>query len=148
MLRVFEAFISKKGTVKTQYLPFYLKWVSDCYAFLNEPLSNRLGSEQRKQFLTNMAKRHEDWQVKQADTALRLYDYFLSKAISPTTGEPFPHEEKWRQLEEKMRDALRLRHRSLYQDHPGITRSPESTDHHDLYTRCFKERPRCKKPPR
>jgi integron integrase len=60
-----------------------------------------------------MAKRHEDWQVKQADTALRLYDYFLSKNITPTGGETFSHEETWGLLEEKMRDALRLRHRSL-----------------------------------
>lgn len=81
MLRTYEAFLSKKGTVKTQYLPFYLKWVSDCYAFLNEPLSSRLGSEQRKQFLTHMAKRHDDWQVKQADTALRLYDYLQTTMI-------------------------------------------------------------------
>jgi integron integrase len=113
MLRAFEAFLTKKGTVKTQSVPFYLKWVSDCYAFLNEPVSNRLSSEQKKQFLLNMAKRHEDWQVNQADTALRIYDYFLSRAVSPTTGEPSPYEEKWGVLEEKMRDGLRLRHRSL-----------------------------------
>ena len=91
MLRAFESFLTKKGTIKTQYLPFYLKWVSDCYAFLNEPLPNRLGGEQRKQFLTHMVKRHEEWQVKQADTALRLYDYFLSKAVSSTTVEPSSH---------------------------------------------------------
>jgi integron integrase len=113
MLKAYEAFLTEKGTVKTQYVPFYLKWVSDCYALLNEPLSNRLGSEQKNQFLLHMAKRHEDWQVKQADTALRLYDYFLSRAISPATGEPSSHEEKWRILEEKMRNTLRLRHRSL-----------------------------------
>jgi hypothetical protein len=113
MLRAYEAFLTKKGAARSQYVPYYLKWVSDCYGFLKEPLSNRLGSEQKKQFLTDMAKRHEDWQVKQADTALRLYDYFLSKAISPTTSEPYSYEEKWGLLEEKMRDALRLRHRSL-----------------------------------
>src|SRR4030042_6686945 len=93
MLRNYETFLTKKGTVKTQYVPFYLKWVSDCYGFLNEPLSNRLESEKQKQFLSHMAKQHEDWQVKQADTALRLYDYFLSRTISPTTGEPSPPEE-------------------------------------------------------
>jgi len=60
-----------------------------------------------------MAKRHEDWQVKQADTALRLYDYFLSGVISPMTGKPSSNQEIWRLLEERMRDALRLRHRSL-----------------------------------
>ena len=113
MLRAYETFLTKKGSVKTQYVPFYLKWVSDCYGFLNEPLSNRLESEKKKQFLSHMAKQHEDWQVKQADTALRLYDYFLSRAISPTTGEPSSQEENWRLLEERMRNALRLRHRSL-----------------------------------
>ena len=74
MLRAYEAFLAKKGTVKTQYVPFYQKWVSDCYAFLNEPLSNRLKSEQIKEFLPHMSKRQEEWQVKQADTALRLED--------------------------------------------------------------------------
>jgi integron integrase len=116
MLGAYEAFLIKKGTIRSQYVPFYLKWVSDCYAFLNEPLSNRLGSEQKKQFLSEMAKRHEDWQVKQADTALRLYDYFLSKNVMPTIGEATPPPspaEKWKSLEEKMREALRLRHRSL-----------------------------------
>jgi integron integrase len=113
MLRNYEAFLTKKGTVKNQYVPYYLKWVSDCYGFLNEPLSTRLSMEQKKQFLSDMAKRHEDWQVKQADTSLRLYDFFLSKNITPTMGETSIHKETWGELEEKMRDSLRLRHRSL-----------------------------------
>jgi hypothetical protein len=57
-----------------------------------------LNSDQKKQFLSEMAKRYEDWQVKQADIALRLYDYFLSKNISPT-GEISTHQETWVQLE-------------------------------------------------
>ena len=35
MLRDYEAFLIKEGTIKSQSVPFYLKWVSDCYAFLN-----------------------------------------------------------------------------------------------------------------
>jgi len=46
MLRAYEAFLTKKGAIKTQYVPFFLKWVSDCYGFLNEPLSNRFRSIQ------------------------------------------------------------------------------------------------------
>jgi hypothetical protein len=59
-LRPYEAFLIKKGTIKSHYVPFYLKWVSDYYGFLNEPLSKRLVGEQRKQFLPDMAKQHED----------------------------------------------------------------------------------------
>ncbi len=110
MLKDYEAFLNSKGGLKSQYIPYYLKWVSDCYRFLNEPLSNRLNSDQKKQFLSDMAKRHEDWQVKQADTALRLYDYFLSKNVSHETSS---YQETWEALEKKMREALRLRHSSL-----------------------------------
>lgn len=113
MLKNFETFLNKKGSLKPRYIPYYLKWVSDCYHFLNQPLSTRLNSDQKKQFLSHMEKKYEEWQVNQADTALRLYDYFLSQTSLPKTGDMSPDKESWRSLEEKMREALRLRHRSL-----------------------------------
>ena len=70
MLRPYEAFLLKRGAVKPLYVPFYLKWVSDCYSFLDVPLSSRLSSEQKKEFLSNMERRHEEWQVRQADTGV------------------------------------------------------------------------------
>jgi hypothetical protein len=81
MLSIYEAFLIKKGTIKSQYVPFYLKWVSDCYAFLNEPLSHRLGSEQKKQFLSEMAKRHEDWQVKGIDYPSGVHDLHAHRLV-------------------------------------------------------------------
>jgi len=113
MLKAYEAFLLQKGTVKSQYIPFYLKWVSECYIFLNEHPQTRLSLEQKRRFLSQMAKRHEDWQVKQADTALRLYDYFLSRTRVNMDGKPTDQEGRWRDLEERMRQALRLRRRSL-----------------------------------
>lgn len=58
-----------------------------------------------------MANKYEDWEVNQADTDLRLYDYF-SQSESSIRGNTLPDKEGWQSLEEKMRDALRLRHRS------------------------------------
>ncbi|MEW6586274.1 MAG: hypothetical protein AB1442_11775 [Nitrospirota bacterium] len=78
MLNNFESYLLRKGTIKSNYVPYYLKWVADCYSFLNIPISDRINGDQRMKFLDDLAKRHEDWQVKQADAALRLYDYFLS----------------------------------------------------------------------
>jgi len=113
MLKAYEIFLNKKGNIKSQYIPYYLKWVSDCYHFLNQPLSTRLNSDKKKEFLSDMGRKYEEWQVNQADAALRLYDYFLSKNISPTTGDISSNKETWELFEEKMREALRLRHRSL-----------------------------------
>lgn len=77
MLEAFRQFLLRKASVKPQYVPFYLKWVSDCYGYLNTAPDSRLSSEQKKQFLAHMAKNHEEWQVKQADAALRLFDLWI-----------------------------------------------------------------------
>lgn len=44
---------------------------------------------------------------------MRLYDYFLSINLSPEGEDITSNQEAWQLLEEKMREALRLRHRSL-----------------------------------
>ncbi|MBN1255608.1 MAG: integron integrase [Deltaproteobacteria bacterium] len=113
MITAFKEYLHRRASLKPAYIPYYLKWVSACYEFLDIDLSSRLMSEQKKQFLTHMTKRYEDWQVKQADTALRLFDYFLSVEGRKVRKGVDDNVNEWKYCEEKMREALRLRHRSL-----------------------------------
>ena len=66
MFEEFKAFLLHRGSIKPQYVPFYLKWVSDCYTFLNVIPATRLNGDPRKQFLHYMSKGHEDSLGKQA----------------------------------------------------------------------------------
>jgi len=66
MLSSFKDYLIQKVLVKEQYVPFYLKWVSDCYSFLNEPDSVVLNFEQTSRFQKYSAKIHDEWQVRQA----------------------------------------------------------------------------------
>ncbi len=111
MINAFKEYLLR-GSVKSAYVPFYLKWVSACYQLLDLEPSSRLTFDQKKQFLTHMAKHYEDWQVKQADTALRLYDYFLSREGGKQEKDRDKSEDEWESLKEKMHKALRLRQRS------------------------------------
>ncbi|HLA50330.1 MAG TPA: hypothetical protein VJ000_03990 [Thermodesulfovibrionia bacterium] len=86
MLESFKQFLSSKGKVNDKYLPFYLKWVTKGFLYLDIPLSQTITNEQKSQFLKHLGKSHEDWQVNQADHALRLYSYFFSKEHSNETG--------------------------------------------------------------
>jgi integron integrase len=112
MLATFRQFLSIKERVPERNIPYYLKWVSDCYRFLNLSETNPLENHQRAQFLTHLAKNHEDWQVEQADRALRLYGYFLSKTKTEKNGSEADLSGDWKRLEDKTREALKLRHRS------------------------------------
>ncbi len=79
MLESFKHFLSSKGKVNDKYIPYYLKWVTEGFRFLDIPLTQSITNDQKSQFLKYLSKTHEDWQVKQADAALRLYDYYLSE---------------------------------------------------------------------
>ncbi|MDT8317170.1 MAG: phage integrase N-terminal SAM-like domain-containing protein [bacterium] len=111
MLNEFKEYLLQKGKVKANQIPYYLKWTGDCYTFLDLSDSTLLTSDRKKEFLLHLAKTHEDWQVNQADTALRLYGYFLSQKLK-TSNQINTVSEDWKAIENKLREALRLRHRS------------------------------------
>jgi len=60
MIHAFKEYLRLRSSVKPIYIPFYLKWVSACYEFLDMDPSSRLATEQKKRFLTHMAKRYRD----------------------------------------------------------------------------------------
>jgi hypothetical protein len=110
MLNNFKNYLLTERAIKSNYVPYYVKWVGDYYSFLNIPNFTRIDNEQKNQFLSHMAKEFENWQVKQSDTALGFYDYFLSRQLK-TPAEVSPGESTdWIFIEKKMQDALRLRH--------------------------------------
>lgn len=111
MLNEFKKYLLENGNTAANQVPYYLRWVADCYSFLDIPDTDALNSDQRKRFLARMAKTHEEWQVKQADTALRFYHYFLSRGLKKSDAAASISLE-WKALEEKLREALRLRHRA------------------------------------
>jgi len=113
MLDLFHQFLVKNGQIKERNLPYYLKWVSECYAYLNEPIEHKIASEQKHQFLTHLSTNHEDWQVKQADHALRLYHFFLTRQKDREPSHFTDSKKEWNVIEEETRKALRLRHLSL-----------------------------------
>lgn len=116
MFQGFGEYLVRKAGLHEKYIPYYLNWISSCYAFVNQPDNSLLSSGEIQNYLNHISKTREDWQVKQAETALRFYGHYLTSADggassgieSSTTGDGA----LWVAMEKKTRDALRLRHRS------------------------------------
>ena len=113
MLDRFKAYLLSIGHLKEKNVPYYVKWVSDCYGFLDEPTDTFLNTDQKQGFLRHLSRNHEDWQVKQADYALRLYSFFLSQEKKDKDHDLKKNTEAWESLGEATKKALRLRQRSL-----------------------------------
>jgi integron integrase len=113
MLKSFQSYLSSVNRIKEKYIPFYIKWVSDCYSYSNVPLEHRLTVDKKQTFLGHLSKHHEDWQVNQADYALRLYQHFLSSKRADGQNMAKDRPGAWDELEKQTSASLRLRHRSL-----------------------------------
>ncbi len=72
MLNGFREFLLKQGNIKSNHIPYLIKWVGNFYSFLKIADTSFITAEQKNQYLSHLSKTHEDWQVNQSDTALQL----------------------------------------------------------------------------
>lgn len=79
MFARFEQFLVSNGAIHQKQIPYYVKWVTNCYAVCKSPADKILTADQKKQFFAMLENSREDWQVKQAEQALRLYTFFVSR---------------------------------------------------------------------
>lgn len=76
------------------------------------PPAEHLPPEQIRLYLSNLEKSREPWQVKQAEQALRRFDFFLSKNLpfpSPVMADP----DAWTRVIDQARDVLRIKQLAL-----------------------------------
>ena len=75
----FKSYLLSRHVPNEKQAGFYLYWVSRFYIHCNKSPGDRVESEDIEQYLKFLAKRREDWQVKQASEAIELYLFFKRK---------------------------------------------------------------------
>lgn len=78
MLNEFQEQLNADKALILKNIPHFIRWVRDCYSFFRQPPTERLSFDQIHHFLTHLEKTRENWQVKQAEQALRRFDFFLA----------------------------------------------------------------------
>ena len=41
----FQDYLANNAHIKSSYVPYYVKWVSRCYSFLDEPIRSIISSD-------------------------------------------------------------------------------------------------------
>lgn len=94
----FENYLRSKQLVPDKQLPYYLHWVERFLFFCEKNATSPDNAAQLTAFLHLLAKNKEEWQVSGAEA---------NSAI------PADAQAAWQRLAQQMREALRLRHRSI-----------------------------------
>jgi len=59
LLEKFKGYLADKAHIEEKYIPYYLKWVSQCYRFLDQRMNQPLDKDLKDQFLKQISKHHE-----------------------------------------------------------------------------------------
>ena len=71
-----KSFLLSRRITNEKNADFYIFWVSLSYDFCKKHPEDRIKTEDIERYLKHLSKSREEWQVKQASEAIRLYDFF------------------------------------------------------------------------
>ena len=108
----FKAYILSRRIANEKSADFYVNWVTGFFGFCSKNLEDSVTTEEIEEYLAYLAKRKEDWQVRQASDAIQLYLFFKKRNNKELYREDGDGKAQWKTVAEEMRHALRLRHRA------------------------------------
>ena len=109
----FGRFLLDHRMTDEDHLRHYLNWVTACHHYLHQDVGSPLIGQDINRYLSHLGTHRDEWQVRQAEHAVRLYSYYAGMVAEGATISPaHDHDVAWHMRAEKMREALHLRHRS------------------------------------
>ena len=108
----FKAYILSSRIANEKSADFFVHWVTGFYRYCSKDPDDMVTQEVIDEYLTYLAKRKEDWQVRQASDAIQIYLFFKKRNERESYREKGDGKAQWKTVAEEMRHALRLRHRA------------------------------------
>ena len=96
--------------VAPKTLPFYIRWVEKALEFTKTAPGKIITRKNGEEFLLHLELKYEDWQVRQAGEAIKIYNYLLSSNENQEGSAST--DETWQKILQDMRKRLRLKRRS------------------------------------
>ena len=100
-------FLMKNCKVKEKYIQHFLKWINLYLTF-----SKKNNTYNIESFLKYISLNKEDWQIIQAEQAIRYYKRFLSVSHPEKQISPVKKSSDWETVIRKIRDICRLQNKS------------------------------------
>ncbi len=112
MLNPYLKYLQNKQIIMPSQRSFYIKWVNDLYKACDKEPGKALGQAEIDNYLSNLTRTRQEWQVDQAKDAIRLYLYYLNRCNQPPVPKMVSTDGAWTQAVNRMVDVMRLKHRS------------------------------------
>ena len=104
----FANYLISRSIVPQKQVPYYIGWVNSFFRSLGRTTTDKITFEEVDRFIKALSGKREDWQVRQAEEAIRIFLYYLRKNQRPVVSD-CTTEQQWKIVSEEMRNMLRLK---------------------------------------
>ena len=108
----YRNYLEKKNDINNKHIPFYVNWVRSFLKYCKGKIDFGNPTKQIDLFLIQTGKRYEQWQVDQAQEAIRLYCYFAGKTDKTELETKSYPITDWKSAGERMVRMLRLKQKA------------------------------------
>jgi len=108
----FKSYLISSKLADEKKAGFYVSWVTSFYRYCNRSLDDSITTEDIERYLKRLSKNREDWQVKQASEAIKLFLFFKDRGKALQGKETLESSDQWKSAAEEMKKILGLMHRS------------------------------------
>ena len=108
----FTNYLISKSILPKNQVHYYVGWVKAFFRSLGRAPSEKVSPEEIDRYVKGLARIREDWQVKQAEQAIRIFRYFQARQqVSMNPG--LDTGQQWKIASEEMRHMIRLKQLAL-----------------------------------
>ncbi len=96
-------------------------WVKNLYDYIGKSPGSNVKKEDIDQYISNITKHKQDWQVQQAQEAIRVYMHYKDRPAEPRVGVNDSTKAQWKLVGSQMVNRLRLKQLSLQTERNYMT---------------------------
>jgi integron integrase len=109
----FRNYLFRKGIATEKNASFYQMWVSKYLDFHESGAQNVADIDDIDQFISTLRENYSDWQLNQANEAVRAYFLFKTRDTKLSLSQDRSTRAQWKQVADEMVRMLHLKQRSL-----------------------------------
>jgi len=120
-MQEFTNYLLSKQFVSKKQSYFYQLWVNNLYDFIGKNPGSDVENEDIDKYINNITKHKQDWQVKQAQEAIRIYLHCKIRPMEPRVSVDNKIKTQWKLVGSQMVNTLRLKQLSLQTERTYMT---------------------------
>lgn len=120
-MKEFSNYLVSKHLTSKKESHFYRSWVKNLYDFIGKNPGSKLENEDIDQYINYITKSKQEWQVKQAQEAIRIYLYYINQQKEAPISANSNLKAQWKLVGSQMVNMLRLKQLSLQTERTYMT---------------------------